>query len=101
MNRIFLALAISTALTTSAFADTMAGNVTCSAFMAMGHDDQMGDITAAMAADGAMATDATATTGDARADAPAMSADDEMAAMVAACTARPDMMAMDAMHMMQ
>ena len=48
-----------------------------------------------------MATDTMATSDDAMADAPAMSADDEMAAMVAACTAHPDMMAMDAMHMTQ
>ncbi|MEO8244272.1 MAG: hypothetical protein ABI832_18370 [bacterium] len=107
MNRLFLALAISTALTAPAFADTMAADVTCSAFMAMGHDDQMGAMTAGMeadkmAADGAMATDTTTTTaGDAMAAAPAMSADEEMAAMVAACTAHPDMMAMDAMHMMK
>jgi hypothetical protein len=108
MNRLFLflALAISAALTAPVFADTMAADVTCSAFMAMSHDDQMGAMTAgmeadAMAADGAMATDTTTTASDAMADAPAMSADDEMAAMVAACTAHPDMMAMDAMHMMQ
>ena len=104
MNRIFLALAISTALTAPAFADTKAADVTCSAFMAMGHDDQMGAMTDAMAsdnmaADGAMATDTTTTAGDAMAAAPAMSADEEMAAMVNACTAHPDMMAMDAMHM--
>ena len=41
-----------------------------------------------LATDGTMATDG------------AMSADDHMAAMVKACTAHPDMMVMDAMHMM-
>ena len=47
MNCIFLALAISTALTAPAFADTMAADVTCTAFLAMGPDDQMGAMTAA------------------------------------------------------
>lgn len=106
MNRIFLALAISTAITAPSFADTMAADVACSAFIAMGHDDQMGAMTAAMAsekmaADDAMATDTSTKTGDAMAAAPAMSAEDEMVAMVKACTAHPDMMAMDAMHMMK
>jgi hypothetical protein len=105
MNRILFALAISTAITAPAFAETMAADVACSAFMAMGHDDQMSAMTAAMAsdemaADGAMATDTSTMTGDAMAATPAMNADDEMAAMVKACTAHPDMMAMDAMHMM-
>ena len=106
MNRFFLALAISTALTAPAFADAMAADVACKDFMAMGHDDQMSSMTSAMAsakmaADGAMATDTTKKTDDAMAAAPAMSADDQTAAMVKACTAHPDMMAMDAMHMMK
>jgi hypothetical protein len=110
MNRILLALALTTALIAPAFAEGMAKEVSCKDYMAMGHDDMMAATTTAMssdamAADGAMATDATKTatpkTGDAMAANGAMSADDQMAAMVKACTAHPDMMAMDAMHMMQ
>lgn len=117
MTRLFLALALSTALTAPAFAETMVQDVTCTAFLAMGHDDMMATMTDAMAADamatdgamaadatapadGAMATDATAPADGAMAADGAMSADDQMAAMVKACTAHPDMMAMDAMNMM-
>lgn len=88
MNRFFLTLALTASLTAPAFAEGMAQEMTCLDFMAMGQDDMMAATTAAMEAD-AMAADGM------------MSAEDQMAAMVKACTEHPDMMAMDAMHMMQ
>lgn len=105
MNRLLLVLALTTALSAPAFADAMAQEMTCTAYMAMGHDDMMAATTAAMAADtmskdGAMASDAKTTTKGAMATDGAMSVDDQMAAMVKACTAHPDMMALDAIHMM-
>ena len=105
MNRFFLAFALTTALTAPAFAEGMGKDMSCKDYMAMGHADMMAATTAvmeadAMAADGAMATDTTKT-GDAMATDGMMSAEDQMAAMVKACTAHPDMMAMDAMNMMQ
>ena len=105
MNRFFLAVALTTALTAPAFAEGMAQDMTCTDFMAMGQDDMMAATTAAMeadamASDGAMATDTT-TTGDAMAADGMMSAEDQMAAIVKACTDHPDMKAMDAMNMMQ
>lgn len=104
MNRILLALALSTALTAPAFAEGMAQDVTCKAYVAMGHDDMMAATMAAMeagamATDGAMAADTTKTDTAMAADG-AMSTDDQMAAIVKACTDHPDMMAMDALHMM-
>jgi hypothetical protein len=104
MNRFLLTLALTTALTAPAFADGMAQEVTCEAYLAMGHDDMMAATMSAMgseamAKDGAMATDTTKTD-DAMATDGAMSADDQMAAMVKACTDHPDMMAKDAMQMM-
>ena len=61
MNRIFLALALTTSLTAPAFAEGMAQEMTCANYMAMGQDDMMAATAAAMeadamAADGAMAT---------------------------------------------
>ena len=106
MNRLLLAFALSISLTSPVFAEGSAQDVACSAFMAMGHDDQMAAMTAAMssdamAAEGAMATDGTAKVDDAmQAASGAMSADDQMAAMVKACKAHPDTTMMDAMHMM-
>lgn len=105
MNRFFLTLALTASLTAPAFAEGMGQEMTCLDFMAMGQDDMMAATTAAMeadamAADGAMATETTKTD-DAMAADGMMSAEDQMAAMVKACTEHPDMMAMDAMHMMQ
>ena len=105
MNRFFLTLALTASLTAPAFAEGMAQEMTCLDFMAMGQDDMMAATTAAMeadamAADGAMATETTKSD-DAMAADGMMSAEDQMAAMVKACTEHPDMMAMDAMNMMQ
>jgi hypothetical protein len=129
MKRLILALSLSTALSTPGFAQDMPQDIACSTFMAMSHDDQMAAMSDAMAvdmkmpedamaADGAMATDDamaadsamvtddamaaddTTVTGDAMASDGAMASDDAMAALVATCTANPDMMIMDAMHSM-
>ena len=105
MNRFFLALALTTSLTAPAFAEGMAQEMTCATYMAMGQDDMMAATAAAMeadamTADGAMATDTTKTDGAMAADG-MMSAEDQMAAVVKACTEHPDMMAMDAMNMMK
>jgi hypothetical protein len=105
MNRFLLAFALTATLGAPALAEGMAQDMTCSDFMAMGQDDMMAATTEAMAADamsedGAMATDST-TSGDAMATEGMMSADDQMAAMVKACTEHPEMTAMDAINMMQ
>lgn len=98
MNRLLAALALSTALTFPAFAQDMPQDIACSTFLAMSETDQMEAFDAAMSAD-TMTTDDAMATGDAMATDDAMAAD-AMAAMVAMCTANPDMMIMDAMHSM-
>jgi hypothetical protein len=98
MNRLLTALALLIALTTPALAQDMPQDIACSAFLTMSQDDQMAAMTEAMSADAMAAGDAMATDDPMAAD--AMANDDAMAAMVETCTANPDMMVMDAMHMM-
>ncbi len=111
MNRLLAALAISAAFAAPAFAETMAKDMTCAAFTAMGHDEMMSAMNDAMMAGDAMASTDTKTTGGAMAtdtkttggamasgDAMAMSPEDSMAALAKTCTEHPDMMMMDAMH---
>ena len=118
MTRLLAALTMTTMLAMPAFAADMP----CSDFMAMDSAGQMAAMEDAMAADGAMADDAMAADGamadDAMASDDAMGAEGDMAtddamaadgmaaeggmeAMVAACTAHPDMTVMEAMGAMQ
>ena len=98
-------MAVMVVLTTPGLAEGMPQDVACSAFLAMNHDDMMAATLVAissnvMAADGTAQTDGTLATDGTMATDGAISADDHLAAMVKACTAHPDMMVMDAMHMM-
>lgn len=97
MKRLLVAFALTAAIAAPAFAETMAKDMTCSAFTAMGQDAMMTAMNDAMMAGDAMASG----TAKASSDAMAMSPEDSMAALVKTCTEHPDMMMSDAMHPMK
>lgn len=96
MFRILAALTLSTALAAPAFAEGMAGGMTCEAFNMLDQAGMMAAMEAAahdaMGADGAMMSDGGAMEGDAMAsEGGMMGADDGLAGLVKACADHPEM----------